>query len=229
MKTVVILGSGRSGSSLVANMLIKLGVHMGTDFLGPGPSNPLGHFENLRFLNLNERVLLPIAGGGWMKPPNSEGLKKAEKLFSNKIKTLVKREQREPIWGWKDPRTSLLIDLYYPYLVDPYFIVCERNPDDVARSWSKISSMSFDESKELCLKYDNLAGEFLDENPSAKHLHVLFEDVIANPVDFIERVSGFLGLSPSSNQKRSARFCVLPKSILRDISKYIEECDKNEL
>ena len=37
-------------------------------------------------------------------------------------------------WGWKDPRTIATIDLYLPYLTEPKFICCYRNPTEVAES-----------------------------------------------------------------------------------------------
>ena len=56
-KTIVILGMHKSGTSMVAGVLEKLGANMGKELLGPHWSNPLGHFENVKFVNLNERIL----------------------------------------------------------------------------------------------------------------------------------------------------------------------------
>ena len=56
-KTVVVLGMHRSGTSMIASILNKLGVSMGKVMLGKTPSNPLGHFEDKDFYNLNRKIL----------------------------------------------------------------------------------------------------------------------------------------------------------------------------
>ncbi|RLG70056.1 MAG: sulfotransferase family protein, partial [Candidatus Iainarchaeum archaeon] len=51
MKTVVILAPGRSGTSLLAGILHKLGVDMGDDGEEKSSYNPWGYFENKDFIN----------------------------------------------------------------------------------------------------------------------------------------------------------------------------------
>lgn len=54
---VVLLSMHRSGSSLTANILQKLGMSLGPfKLLGAEPSNPHGHFESVPFHDLNRKV-----------------------------------------------------------------------------------------------------------------------------------------------------------------------------
>lgn len=54
---VVLLTMHRSGSSLTANILQKLGMSLGPfELLGAAPSNPHGHFESIPFYTLNQKV-----------------------------------------------------------------------------------------------------------------------------------------------------------------------------
>ncbi|WP_165245820.1 hypothetical protein [Paludisphaera soli] len=56
-KLVVLLCMHRSGSSLTANILQKLGLSLGPfELIEAAPSNPYGHFEAIPFHSLNRRV-----------------------------------------------------------------------------------------------------------------------------------------------------------------------------
>ena len=54
IKTVVVLGMHRSGTSMTSAILEKLGINMGDETLGPLETNPIGHFEDRMFLELNK-------------------------------------------------------------------------------------------------------------------------------------------------------------------------------
>ncbi len=136
MKTFVVLGMHRSATSLVAKGLVKAGVHMGDELLGEHPSNPWGHYEDADFIRMNDQ-LLSAAGGTWDRPPIEENIAALENVWGARIKDFVEGKLREPFWGWKDPRTVLTIRLYLPYLVNPHFVACFRNPQDVAKSLAK--------------------------------------------------------------------------------------------
>jgi hypothetical protein len=54
---VVVLCTHRSGSSLTARILQRLGMSLGPfDLNGAAPSNPYGHFEAVPFLDLNRQI-----------------------------------------------------------------------------------------------------------------------------------------------------------------------------
>ncbi|MDG3003070.1 hypothetical protein [Paludisphaera mucosa] len=56
-KLVVLLCMHRSGSSLTANILHKLGMSLGPfELIAAAPSNPYGHFESIPFHSLNRRI-----------------------------------------------------------------------------------------------------------------------------------------------------------------------------
>ena len=60
----------RTGSSLVAGILNRLGVNMGprARLLAPNPTNPAGFWEHIGIIGLNEE-LLDRLGGTWFDPP----------------------------------------------------------------------------------------------------------------------------------------------------------------
>ena len=60
MKNVMILGSGRSGTSMVAGCLRHAGYDMGLGLNEGTPSNPLGYFEAGEINDINEDLLTPV-------------------------------------------------------------------------------------------------------------------------------------------------------------------------
>jgi len=126
MKTFIVLGMHRSATSLAAKGLHESGVYMGEDLLGKNSSNPYGHFENRRFVQLND-ALLDRAGGKWDKPPEHARIIKAGQELSSRIEQTVAMESKgHEFWGWKDPRTTLTIQCYWQYLTNPHLIICFR-------------------------------------------------------------------------------------------------------
>ncbi len=136
MKTFIVLGMHRSATSLVARGLVEAGVHMGEKQLGFHSSNPWGHYEDVDFISMSDR-LLTAAGGSWDKPPLEDSILGLASEWGPRIKDFIEGKMREPLWGWKDPRTVLTIPLFLPYLVNPHFITCFRNPQDVAISLAR--------------------------------------------------------------------------------------------
>ena len=63
MKNCLILGSGRSGTSMVAGSLRHAGYNMGEGLKEGTPSNPLGYFESVEINGINEDLLQPVVAG----------------------------------------------------------------------------------------------------------------------------------------------------------------------
>jgi hypothetical protein len=57
MKNCLILGSGRSGTSMIAGILHKAGYFMGDNLYPPRTANPKGFFENWEINEINEKIL----------------------------------------------------------------------------------------------------------------------------------------------------------------------------
>src|SRR5215218_8748145 len=70
---VAIVGMHRSGTSMVAKLLKRAGVHLGdeADLMPPAEENPEGFYEHLQFVKLNDEVL-NVAGAGWDCPPAAD-------------------------------------------------------------------------------------------------------------------------------------------------------------
>ena len=135
MTAIVVLGMHRSGTSLVAGILYRLGINMGTAFRTPDTHNTTGYYEDVDFRDLN-KLIINRAGGRWFNPPNVEDVTEATTIYIPRIKELI--STRSGTWGFKDPRTVFTIHALEPHLPDDTrFIHVFRNPSDIVASLSK--------------------------------------------------------------------------------------------
>lgn len=221
VKTVVVLGMHRSGTSLIAGILQKLGVDMGKKQLGPHFSNPLGHFENIDFIKMDDKILAH-AGGEWDNPPS---IKKIEKLNSEKLKQKIRKtisKNQNTLWGWKVPTTSLTILHYMPYLKNPYFILCERDEQKIIDSFVNRDGLSEKRVKKMTEVYNKALQHFLLNN-KYPILHLKYEELIRNPGKEIGKISGFLGIPENKKKIDDAKRLILPKDELNRLKEKIRK------
>lgn len=116
MKTIVIMGQARTGTSMLAGILHTMGINLNHNH-NPSPQNPKGGFENHDILNITSNIVQNIE--------KEIQIKKFEEYSLNKIET----------WGFKSALTHYVIDDLIKFINNPYFIVIFRNPLDAAESW----------------------------------------------------------------------------------------------
>ncbi|MGB0953149.1 MAG: family 2 glycosyl transferase, partial [Planctomycetota bacterium] len=140
---VPVVGMHRSGTSMVARMLEAGGVGFGpsNELAGPNEDNPYGFWEHEGIRRVNEELLAKL-GGDWRNPPciTEEGWRAAvtEELDQRAVALLETVAVSAPAFGWKDPRTSLLLPFWLARCgtkVRP--ICCLRHPSSVAASLAK--------------------------------------------------------------------------------------------
>jgi len=208
-KTVIVLGMHRSGTSIVAGILKILGVNMGKELMEPNWANPLGYFENKKFVRLNDEILA-AAGGSWKNPPSQEKILKLRNKFSQRIISLINQEKSQ-IWGWKDPRTTLTIEMYLPYLENPYFIICRRKTKDIAQSLKRRDKIKIRSALNLDRIYQEKIKSFLEKHPDLPKIVLSFEEIIKNPIKEAEKIANFLGLNLNEKKIEKIREFVKPR------------------
>jgi len=134
---VIVTGSFRSGTSLLAGLLHNLGMPMGTDadFPPADKNNLTGYWENQKFVSHNHAII-HRAGGTTVKLPQREVVKQLIPDFRKPTANLI--EEHRPlgkIWGWKDATNCIVLDHYLEYVSDEFLIVktC-RDINDIAKS-----------------------------------------------------------------------------------------------
>ncbi len=190
---------------------------MGMDMVSKHWSNPLGHFEDSAFVELNDAILRH-AGGRWDDPPSEEAILAQAVGFSEAIQQAIK-ERNQGVWGWKDPRTSLTIPTIASHLDHVQYIICRRAPDAIAASLYRRNRMPIAQGLQLGDIYARRIQSFFRENAELDSLDVSYEDILAEPEQQLERMCRFLGLMVTSEMKRSALERILPAEKLRLLSR----------
>lgn len=160
MKTIVVLGMHRSCTSLIAKGLHETDCFMGANLLGAGNGNENGHYEDEKFIKLND-LILENAGGSWDNPPPEEDIINVGRKDSDSIRKFVRMFERYPVWGWKDPRTTLTIRCFEPHLKNPVYVPCFRNPVEAALSLCKRDGTSYKKNVALVYEYNKRLLNFL--------------------------------------------------------------------
>lgn len=138
---LIVAGMHRSGTSFVGSLLDAWNVSMGDRLLPADRGNPTGYFEDVDFLELNRHILVactPEEEGhrdwGWTE---SETFDVAPlPAYRDAAAALVAtRDRAGRAWGWKDPRTSMLLDFWDEVLGhEGRFLLLYRHPWEVADS-----------------------------------------------------------------------------------------------
>lgn len=137
MRNCLILGCGRSGTSMVTGTLRNAGYYMGGKLYRPRSANPKGFFESLPINAINERLLAPVAPSRSRNPflriwrasfPSERWL--ARVPVGTPIEAparLVRRIARHVAQGpfaFKDPRFCYTLPAWRPHLPDGTAFLC---------------------------------------------------------------------------------------------------------
>jgi len=197
---VCILGMHRSGTSMVARLLKSSGLMLGSDtqLIGADAGNIDGHFEHVGFVKINNAILSHFGGSGasppllktgWEMEPEIAGLVREAKL-------LVQGFQGYPLWGWKDPRTTLLLPFWKKIIPQLRYIICVRSPLEVARSlWSR-DHIPVEQGAFLWNRYMTAA---IRDTEDGRRIFSFYEDFFREPLCETERLVHFCGLELSAD------------------------------
>lgn len=148
--TLIVLGMHRSGTSLTTGLLQSAGLHIGEALMPASASNPKGHFENVEFYRFHQAVLRSqgVNDDGWtLQDPIA-----VEEPYIQEAQILIQRQAAAPVWGWKDPRTVLLLDFWSQQLPDSKFLCVYRAPWEVIDSLYRRGDKLFQKQPELAAK-----------------------------------------------------------------------------
>jgi hypothetical protein len=184
MRNCVILGSGRSGTSLTAGLLAQSGYFMGTNLIPPDPGNPKGYFEDWNINRINEDLIAQVIPKKrsilkrifnasslsripymqrWLLPLDSKILIPSSKHLNMQIALATHHAP----YCYKDPRFCYTLNAWLPYLDNAIFICVFRHPFETAQSILK--------EAERTLTNNNLHLDFdFALNIWYSHYHYLF-------------------------------------------------------
>lgn len=212
-KSVIVVGPMRSGTSMVAGILSKIGVDMGEDAWHKSRANPTGYFEDVDFFQLNEAIL-EAAGGDRRDPPSRKDILRKKELFNERVKELIDSKEKE-LWGWKDPRNVLTIDIYIEHIDNPYIIICSRELDSIILSYSTMTGLSYKDSESIINEYIDRLRNLIIRLEEYKVMELQYESVVNDPVERVDNIISFLGIEVSETDRRKAYSHVKKREYLR--------------
>lgn len=185
----------RSGSSMSAGLLNAAGVFMGSSLVGAAEGNIHGHFEDVDFHLFHRRALRANGlsdSGFWC---HSHSITVSDELSSHADQLLDSRRHL-PLWGWKEPRTTLFLDFWLNRLPEAYYLFLYRSPEGVVDSLFRRGTdrVLLDNpmlAVDAWLEANRRVVDFIRRNPS-RSLLINCEAVVKNPRHFLEMISHFV-------------------------------------
>lgn len=158
MKTLILLGMHRSGTSCLAGSLQRNGVYLG-DVHTYNPHNTKGNRENQTIVDLND-TLLAVNNSNWDLPPttklkwNDSHTTRRSTIISDINK--IAETSSYSYWGFKDPRTLLTLDFWQEASLNASYVGTFRHPLSVARSLNKRSELPIEVGIALWDAYNSI-------------------------------------------------------------------------
>ena len=162
MRTYIILGMHRTGTTFLTQSLQRNGVHIGDNL-------DIAYAENRDFLALNHKII-EATSGSWASggmPPSIEEILSLQGKFDEDIKATIARNAKYRRWAFKDPRTSITIPLLMPHVLavdsDPFIYACFRRPAKIAESLYRRQQLRRDIGRQVAKAYNISLISFLRE------------------------------------------------------------------
>ena len=188
---------------MLARLLHACGLYLGpkNELMPPQADNPDGFWEHLGFVAVNDELLNAL-GGAWDLPPKSDEDFSDPRLDPVRMKArlLVERFDSAKLWGWKDPRNSLVLPFWQELLPKLKTIIIVRNPLEVAHSMRERNGTSYSLGLRLWEIYNRRLIESAGEQD---RLVSWYDRFFENPEAELGRIVEFVGL-PDKEIARAA-------------------------
>ena len=213
MSLYIVLGSPRSGTSLVSGILHNSDVDMGDVNKNMpaggwpndpekmrGDANPLGYYEDTEFSQRNDAIINGTQIGTYLSPPPIEDLAGYwnKPVLDEIAKRLRDRheETNGSDWGFKDPRTILVWMHYAPHLtseMDAKIIATFRNPLHTGQSLRQMGACgTLANAISVAATYQKRLARILSSTPCPVTT-LSFEDWWYRPDTNKDKMSTFVG------------------------------------
>lgn len=149
-RALAILGMHRSGTSALAGALRQAGVYLGRVLDGGFALNPKGLQEPAAVLYMHEN-LLQANGGSWHEPPATIEWKPMHLAVRD---LFIESREGRPLWGFKDPRTLLVVDGWRQVLPALEFAGIFRHPFEVASSLQSRNGFPLEKGFAIWTRYN---------------------------------------------------------------------------
>jgi glycosyltransferase involved in cell wall biosynthesis len=193
---IIVAGAHRSGTSLAASLLESAGVNVGDRLMEGNESNPRGHFEDMDFVVFHRMSLVTIGlhQDGWLL---SEVPDLPDDLVALAGAILEQKRKSGRPWGWKDPRTVLLLSLWSSLVPEATYAIVYRSPWEVVDSLFTRGDVAFAEDPELAVRiWLHYNRKLIDLALARPERCVLanMDTIVANPSAWVAAVAERSGI-----------------------------------
>jgi GT2 family glycosyltransferase len=195
-RAILVLGMARTGTSATTRLLDLCGVEVGPEanLMPPNPDvNAKGFYEHFPLMQINVALLRRL-GGTWREPPALRPGWELDPTFDD-LREEARRLIAEDfagarVWTFKDPRTSLTLPFWRPLLGDVDYIVCHRQPLDVAASLERRDGLALEQSLALWERY--MAASIL-QTVGARRLFIGYDEYFEGRDGALAALTAFAG------------------------------------
>jgi len=191
---LLVLGSHRSGTSVMAQLLSVLGYDLGRTLMLPSYDNPRGFWENQKIVDAHDELLKGF-NRDWTTaaflPENWQLSKLSENTLKNLSEILETDFTANEPTLIKDPRLSFLLPLWKTLAKQfgrpLHSIIMLRSPEAVAQSIEKRNGIDTQDGKLIALSYLKSASQ---NAQNALDNCVIYEHIISHsPQDILAMLS----------------------------------------
>lgn len=192
--TVMVVGMHRSGTSFLTGSLQQAGLELG-NISAWNPHNLKGNRENLDIVQFSDEVL-EKRGSAWDKPPAEAIEWTADEMA--RARELIAGYASVTHWGFKDPRSLLLVEGWQQLLPELQFVGIFRHPTAVAQSLAVRGGMPEEQAFALWLAYNQRLLKLYRQSPFPI---LCFDESEAQLHRKLDQVIDELGLQPPSSER----------------------------
>ncbi len=196
----VVLGMSRTGTSAITRSLQAMGVTLGGQLIEPDSRNPKGFYEDRDILYKINRGISRAIDNQWLRVDSLETSRLMEspplqQFKQAAIKLVRDRLESSPDWGFKDPRTDMLLPFWRVVLaeavVDDRYIIAVRNP--LATAYSNQKFIGIDIPAGLLLWLQHMVA-VIDGTKGRKRTIIAYEILMQSPRELVERLHRHLSV-----------------------------------
>lgn len=200
-KKVAIIGMHRSGTSIVAKIVHELGVCMGDELLKASISNVDGHYEDVEFYELNNKIFNEFRAT-WDSPPSLAVILKNKDIIKREYFDIFRKKKGN--WGFKEPRSTILLPAIVEHIDDFFLIYCRRTSEGVAKSLKARDDISANQSNQIKSTYDDFAN-FTYSFHNGEKIIIDYEELITSPQSIVCKIANILMVSNKELIKKAAK------------------------
>lgn len=180
----LILGTPRSGTSLLASILQGFGIYMGNRFLPANEMNPKGFFQDIDFEEIFDFILTEYM------PSDSFDLPLDRQI---KLQQLIRERENLGIdWGFKISKTAHILHHIRDYCQSPIkLLITQRTTTHSIESINKWLMPNDQSGDEIITRAKNLIDRVATNSSQPIHT-VNYDKLIDNPIDELKQIADYL-------------------------------------